>query len=41
MSALEPIREPAPKKDSDTDGLNLSAEDKAQLRKRPMFRIGA
>jgi two-component system, cell cycle sensor histidine kinase PleC len=40
MSALEPIPEPAPKKAADIDGMNLSAEDKAQLRRRPMFRIG-
>jgi two-component system cell cycle sensor histidine kinase PleC len=40
MSALEPIAEPKPKKPSDTDGMNLSAEDKAQLRRRPMFSIG-
>jgi len=41
MSALEPIPEPAPKKNTDTDGMNLSAEDKDQLRRRPMFRVGA
>jgi two-component system cell cycle sensor histidine kinase PleC len=37
MSALEPIRE-APKK-TDTDDLHLSPEDRAQLRRKPMFRI--
>ena len=41
MSALEPIPEHTAKKPSPTDGLNLSAEDKAQLRRRPMFQIGA
>jgi two-component system cell cycle sensor histidine kinase PleC len=40
MSALEPIPEQKPKKPSDTDGMNLSAEDKAQLRRRPMFSVG-
>ncbi|HUI95689.1 MAG TPA: HAMP domain-containing sensor histidine kinase [Xanthobacteraceae bacterium] len=39
MSALEPIREQARDFPS-TDGMNLSAEDKAQLRRRPMFRVG-
>ncbi len=37
MSALEPIREP--KKTPHTDDMNLSAEDRAQLRLRPMFRV--
>ena len=40
MSALEPIREPAPKREGGIDGVNLSAEDKAQLRRKPMFRVG-
>jgi two-component system cell cycle sensor histidine kinase PleC len=40
MSALEPMPEQKPKPPSDTDGLNLSAEDRAQLRRKPMFRIG-
>ena len=40
MSALEPIREPAAKKPSEIDSMNLSAEDKAHLRRKPMFRIG-
>jgi two-component system cell cycle sensor histidine kinase PleC len=39
MSALEPIREHATKESPTTDGMNLSAEDKAQLRRRPMFRV--
>ena len=40
MSALEPIREHAPRKKSDTDDMHLTAEDKAALRRRPMFRVG-
>ena len=40
MSALEPIREQAAKESPTTDGMNLSAEDRAQLRRRPMFRVG-
>jgi two-component system cell cycle sensor histidine kinase PleC len=40
MSALEPIREPAEKKPGENDDMHLSAEDKAQLRRKPMFRIG-
>ncbi len=39
MSALEPIREPAPKKAGENDDMHLSAEDRAQLRRRPMFRV--
>ena len=39
MSALEPIREPAPKKDAGID-VTLSAEDRAHLRRKPMFRVG-
>jgi len=39
MSALEPIREPAPKKDGGID-VTLSAEDRAHLRRKPMFRVG-
>jgi two-component system cell cycle sensor histidine kinase PleC len=38
MSALEPFREPAKPRD---DGINLSAEDQLQLRRRPMFSVGA
>lgn len=37
MSALEPIREP--KKPPHTDDMHLSPEDRAQLRRRPMFRV--
>ena len=40
MSALEPIRQPAPKKPTEIDAMNLSAEDRAQLRRKPMFRVG-
>src|SRR5258706_5618633 len=40
MSALEPIPEAAPKKSTENDDMNLSAEDRAQLRRRPMFGIG-
>jgi two-component system cell cycle sensor histidine kinase PleC len=39
MSALEPIRETAPKRDGGID-VTLSAEDRAHLRRRPMFRVG-
>jgi len=39
MSALEPIREAPPKWDGGLD-VTLSAEDKAQLRRKPMFRVG-
>jgi two-component system cell cycle sensor histidine kinase PleC len=41
MSALEPMPEGAPRKSPHTDDMNLSAEDKATLRRRPMFRVGA
>jgi hypothetical protein len=40
MSALEPIREAAPKHEGGLEGVNLSAEDKAHLRRKPMFRVG-
>ncbi len=40
MSALEPIHEPPAKKPSENDDMHLSAEDRAQLRRKPMFRIG-
>src|SRR6195256_856251 len=40
MSALEPLPEAAPKKSTENDDMNLSAEDRAQLRRRPMFGIG-
>jgi two-component system cell cycle sensor histidine kinase PleC len=40
MSALEPFREPVSKEAVDMDGMHLSAEDKARLRRKPMFRIG-
>jgi len=39
MSALEPMSEQAPRQ-PEADGLNLSAEVRAELRRRPMFRIG-
>jgi two-component system cell cycle sensor histidine kinase PleC len=43
MMTSEPVAEAAHKKhkDSDTDDMNLSADDKAQLRRRPMFRVSA
>jgi two-component system, cell cycle sensor histidine kinase PleC len=39
MSALEPIREPPARKPNDDD-MHLSAEDRAKLRRKPMFRVG-
>jgi two-component system cell cycle sensor histidine kinase PleC len=40
MSALEPIAEHSAKKPIQNDDMHLSAEDKAQLRRKPMFRVG-
>jgi len=40
MSALEPMPQTTPKKSTENDDMNLSAEDRAQLRRRPMFGIG-
>jgi len=40
MSALEPMPQAAPKESTENDDMNLSAEDLAQLRRRPMFGIG-
>jgi two-component system cell cycle sensor histidine kinase PleC len=41
MSALEPIREAAPKRDGGLGlDVTLSAEDRARLRRKPMFRVG-
>ena len=39
MSALEPIREVAPKREGGLE-VNLSEEDRARLRRKPMFRVG-